>query len=199
MSGLGTWMESGDLAQTVRRLAGEIDRDHPGGVLLVGVLRASVIFLADLARALSVPCEVDFIALSRFAPDSGRVRITKDLDADITGRQVVLVEAVVDTGLTMSYLLRQLAARSPASLGVCALVDRTRRRIVPLPGPGGEVPVTGPYLGVPVDDEFILGYGLDFGERYRNLPSLSTGDVRQLQRDPDAYVSKLYPGPGRVH
>jgi hypoxanthine phosphoribosyltransferase len=192
-------MEPGDLAQTVHRLAGDIDRDHPDGVVLVGVLRASVIFLADLARALTVPCEVDFMAISRFAPDSGRVRITKDLDTDITGRHIVLVEAVVDTGLTLSYLLRQLASRSPASLGVCALVDRTRRRIAPLPGPGGDVPVTGPYLGLAVDDDFILGYGLDFGERYRNLPHISTGDVRELQRDPDAYVSKLYPGPGRVH
>ena len=122
-------------------------------------------FLADLARALTVPCEVDFMAISHFAPDSGRVRIVKDLDGDIAGREVVVVEDVVDTGLTLSYLLGQLAARNPASLAVCALLDRARRRIVPLPTR---------YCGVAIDDEFMLGYGLDYGERYRNLPPSSS-------------------------
>ena len=177
------WMDAAEVAETVARLAAEIDRDHPDGVVLIGVLKGSVFFLADLARALTVPCEVDFIAISHFAPDSGRVRIVKDLEGDISGRHLVVVEDVVDTGLTLSYLLGQLRARNPASLAVCALLDRSRRRIVPLPTH---------YCGVAIDDEFMLGYGLDYGERYRNHPGLVIGDLRVLERDADAYVSNLY-------
>jgi hypoxanthine phosphoribosyltransferase len=177
------WMDAAELADTVTRLAGEIDRDHPDGVLLIGVLKGSVFFMADLVRAITVPCEVDFMAISHFAPDSGRVRIVKDLESDIAGRNVVLVEDIVDTGLTLSYLLTQLAARGPASLEVCALLDRSRRRIVPLPTR---------YCGAVIEDVFMLGYGLDFAERYRNHPGLVIGDVRVLERDPDAYVSNLF-------
>ena len=177
------WMEAAELAETVARLAAEIDRDHPDGVVLIGVLKGSLFFLADLSRAITVPCEVDFIAISHFAPDSGRVRIVKDLEGDIAGRAVVLVEDVVDTGLTLSYLLGQLASRGPASLEVCALLDRSRRRIVPLPTR---------YCGLEIEDVFMLGYGLDYGERYRNHPGLVIGDLRVLERDPDAYVSNLY-------
>jgi hypoxanthine phosphoribosyltransferase len=176
-------MDAGEVAETVARLAAEIDRDHPDGVVLIGVLKGSVFFLADLARAISVPCEVDFMAISHFAPDSGRVKILKDLEGDIAGREVVVVEDVVDTGLTLSYLLGQLAARNPTSLEVCALLDRVRRRIVPLPTR---------YCGVVIDDEFMLGYGLDYAERYRNHPGLVVGDLRVLERDPDAYVSNLF-------
>jgi hypoxanthine phosphoribosyltransferase len=176
-------MDAAEVAETVARLAGEIDRDHPDGVLLIGVLKGSLFFLADLARAITVPCEVDFMAISHFAPDSGRVRIVKDLEGDIAGRSVVVVEDVVDTGLTLSYLLGQLRARNPASLAVCALLDRSRRRIAPLPKH---------YCGMAIDDEFMLGYGLDYGERYRNHPGLVIGDLRVLERDPDAYVSNLY-------
>ena len=171
------------LAETVSRLAGEISRDHPDGVLLIGVLKGSLFFLADLVRAMSVPCEVDFMAISHLTPGSGRVQITKDLDVDIAGRDVVVVEDIVDTGLTLSYLLGQLNARSPARLTVCALLDRARRRIVPLPTR---------YSGLAIDDEFILGYGLDFAERYRNVSGLAVGDLRVLERDPDAYVSNFY-------
>ena len=177
------WMDAAELAETVTRLAAEIDRDHPDGVVLIGVLKGSVFFMADLARAITVPCEVDFIAISHFAPDSGRVRIVKDLEGDIAGRNVLLVEDIVDTGLTLSYLLTQLAARGPASLEVCALLDRSRRRIVPLPTR---------YCGAVIEDVFMLGYGLDFAERYRNHPGLVIGDVRVLERDPDAYVSNLF-------
>jgi hypoxanthine phosphoribosyltransferase len=176
-------MGATEVAETVKRLAAEIDRDHPDGVVLIGVLKGSLFFLADLARAVTVPCEVDFMAISHFAPDSGRVRIVKDLEGDIAGRHVVVVEDVVDTGLTLSYLLGQLQSRNPASLEVCALLDRSRRRIVPLPTS---------YCGAQIDDEFMLGYGLDFGERYRNHPGLVIGDLRVLERDPDAYVSNLY-------
>lgn len=177
------WMDAAELAETVTRLAAEIDRDHPDGVVLIGVLKGSVFFMADLARAITVPCEVDFIAISHFAPDSGRVKIVKDLEGDIAGRAVVVVEDVVDTGLTLSYLLGQLAARNPTSLEVCTLLDRVRRRIVPLPTR---------YCGVVIDDEFMLGYGLDYGERYRNHPGLVVGDLRVLERNPDAYVSNLF-------
>ena len=177
------WMDAAEVADIVSRLAAEIDRDHPDGVVLIGVLKGSLFFLSDLARALTVPCEVDFMAISHFAPDSGRDRIVKDLEGDIAGRAVVVVEDVVDTGLTLSYLLGQLRARNPASLAVCALLDRSRRRIVPLPTH---------YCGVAIDDEFMLGYGLDYGERYRNHPALVIGDLRVLERDPDAYVSNLY-------
>ncbi len=181
-------MDAAELAETVTRLAAEIDRDHPDGVVLIGVLKGSVFFMADLARAITVPCEVDFIAISHFAPDSGRVRIVKDLESDIAGRNVLLVEDIVDTGLTLSYLLTQLAARGPASLEVCALLDRSRRRIVPLPTR---------YCGAVIEDVFMLGYGLDFAERYRNHPGLVIGDVRVLERDPDAYVSNLFGRDGR--
>jgi hypoxanthine phosphoribosyltransferase len=174
-----------ELGQVVTRLAGEIGRDHPHGVTLIGVLKGSVIFLSDLVRALSVPCEVDFMAISHFAPDSGRVRIVKDIEIDIAGRPVVLVEDVVDTGLTLSYLLAQLQARQPATLAVCALLNRARRRIVPLPLD---------YCGVTVDDQFVIGYGLDYAERYRNLSGLVVGDLRLLERDPEAYVSNFYRG-----
>ena len=177
------WIGSDVLAATVVRLAGEIDRDHPDGVLLIGVLKGSLFFLADLVRALTVPAEVEFMAISHLTPGSGRVRITKDLDVDIAGRDVVVVEDIVDTGLTLSYLLGQLNARSPARLTVCALLDRTRRRIVPLPTR---------YSGLVIDDEFVLGYGLDYGERYRNVSGLAVGDLRVLERDPDAYVSNFY-------
>ncbi len=182
------WMDAAELAETVTRLAAEIDRDHPDGVVLIGVLKGSVFFMADLVRAITVPCEVDFIAISHFAPDSGRVKIVKDLDGDIAGRNVVLVEDIVDTGLTLSYLLTQLAARGPASLEICALLDRSRRRIVPLPTR---------YCGAVIEDVFMLGYGLDFAERYRNHPGLVIGDVRVLERDPDAYVSNLFGRDGR--
>ena len=175
--------DAGEPAATVARLGAEISADHPDGVLLVAVLNGSVIFLADLVRAITVPVEVDFIAISHYAPDSGRVRIVKDIDVDIAGREVVLVEDIVDTGLTATYLVNTLQARSPRSLAVCALLDRARRRIVPL---------AVRYAGLAVDNEFVLGYGLDFAQRYRNLPTLVAADLRDLQADRDAYVGDLY-------
>ena len=177
-------IEEQPLQARIRELGAELSADYAGReLLLVGVLKGAVFFMADLMRSLTVPCEIDFMAISHFAPDSGRVRIVKDLEGDIAGRAVVVVEDVVDTGLTLSYLLGQLRARNPASLAVCALLDRSRRRIVPLPNH---------YCGVAIDDEFMLGYGLDYGERYRNHPGLVIGDLRVLERDPDAYVSNLY-------
>lgn len=177
------YISSEELHQAVGRLAAEIDADHPEGALLVAVLRGSVFFLADLVRAMQTPCSVDFIAISHYSSNTGRVRITKDLDIDITGRSVVVVEDIVDTGLTMTYLLGQLAAREPAELEVCTLLDRLRSRIVPLPVR---------YAGFRVEDEFLIGYGLDFEQRYRNLPAMYEAHLPTLARDPDAYVASLY-------
>lgn len=152
-------------------------------MLLVAVLKGSVPFLADLVRAMTVVPEVDFMAISSYAHDTGRVRIVKDLDSDIYGRRVVLVEDIVDTGLTLTYLLNQLRGRQPASLDVCALLDKVARRIVPTPVR---------YRGFEIGDDFVLGYGLDFAERYRNLDRVVVGDLEALQADPDAHVEELY-------
>jgi len=177
------------LDETVRRLAGEIAADHPNGVVLIGVLKGALVFLADLARAIEgVEVLVDFLAISRYAPDSGRVRILKDLDLDVAGRDVVLVEDLVDTGLTLAYLLEQVRSRGPRRLEVCALLDRAERRIVPLPVR---------YVGAEVPGEaFVIGYGLHVGERYRNLPAIVRVDPGLLAEDPDAYLS-LYGAPPR--
>lgn len=175
------------LRHHVARLAREIAADHPEGVVLVGVLKGSLVFLADLARALTdVPVTVDFFAISRYAPDSGRVRILKDLDLDLDGRDVVVVEDLVDTGLTASYLLRHIAARNPRRVDVCTLLDRAERRIVPLPLR---------YVGEALPgDTYVLGYGLHYGERYRNLPVVVEADRRTVMETPDAYLS-LYGRP----
>ncbi len=166
------------------RLGREISEAHPDGVLLVAVLKGSVIFLSDLVRRITVPVEIDFLGISSYAPDSGRVRLTKDLDTDVGDRSVVLVEDVVDTGLTLAYLLAQLRSRGPASLEVCTLFDKRARRIVPQ---------ALAYVGFEVGDEFVVGYGLDFRGRYRNLDVVAAGDLDALATDPDAYVGELYP------
>jgi hypoxanthine phosphoribosyltransferase len=164
-------------------VAAEISAAHVDGVVLVAVLKGSIPFLADLVRRLTVVPEVDFMAISAYAPASGRVRIVKDLDTDISGRDVVLVEDIVDTGLTLHYLLAELGRRQPRSLEACTLLDRTSRRIIPTPIA---------YRGFQVGDEFLLGYGLDFEQRYRNLDRVVVGDVAVLREDPDAYVASLY-------
>jgi hypoxanthine phosphoribosyltransferase len=178
------------LARLVSRLAAEITADHPDGVVLVGVLKGSLVFLSDLARAIrDIPVDIDFLAISRYAPDSGRVRILKDFDVDVADRDVVLVEDLVDTGLTASYLLRHISEWSPRRVEVCTLLDRAERRIVPLPlrYVGQEVP----------GDVFVLGYGLHHAERYRNLPVVVAADRAVVLADPDAYLA-LYRRGGRV-
>lgn len=150
---------------------------------MVAVLKGSVPFLADMVRAMSISPEIDFMAISSFAPDTGRVRIIKDVDADVCGRDVVLVEDIVDTGLTLTYLMAQLQQRQPASLAACALLDKATRRIVP---------VQLRFRGFEIGDEFVLGYGLDFAERYRNLDRVVAADLGDLRDDPDAYVAELY-------
>ena len=151
--------------------------------MLVAVLKGSVWFLADLMRATTVAAEVDFMAVTSYAPNTGRVRILKDLDSDICGRDVVLVEDIVDTGLTLTYLLGELARRQPTSLEVCTLLDKSTRRIVPTPLR---------FVGFQIEDAFALGSGLDYGGRYRNVPCVVAGDLDALRGDPEAHVSDLF-------
>ena len=177
-------LDPDDLRALLRRVADEITADHPNGVVLVGVMKGALLFLADLARAITdIPVEVDFIAISRFAPDSGRVRITQDVQGDLADRDVVIVEDIVDTGLTLAYLKTQLAARGPRSLDVCALFDRESRRIVPEPVR---------YRGLVLEEGFVLGYGLHYRDLYRNLPFVAVGDRDAVRERPDIYVADLY-------
>jgi hypoxanthine phosphoribosyltransferase len=154
-----------DLQHRVRELAEQVSRDYAGrSLLLVGVLKGAVFFLSDFMRHLDIPCEVDFMAVSSYGSQtdsSGVVRILKDLDAPIAGRDVLIVEDIVDSGLTLSYLLRTLKARDPASLEVCALLTKPERRKV-------ELPIK--YVGFEIPNRFAIGYGLDHAERFRNLP-----------------------------
>ena len=153
------------LQNRIRELGEEITSDYEGKeLLLVGVLKGAVFFMADLMRQLSIPCEIDFMAISSYGAatdSSGVVRILKDLDINIAGRDVLVVEDIIDSGLTLSYLMRNLQARKPASLEVCALLTKPERREI-------EVPVR--YVGFEIPNKFVIGYGLDFAERYRNLP-----------------------------
>jgi hypoxanthine phosphoribosyltransferase len=154
-----------ELEHRVRELAEEISRDYADKeLLLIGVLKGAVFFLADLMRHLDIQCEVDFMAVSSYGAStdsSGVVRILKDLDAPIEGRDVLIVEDIVDSGLTLSYLFRMLRARGPASLEVCALLTKPARREIDLPIR---------YVGFEIPNRFAIGYGLDYAERYRNLP-----------------------------
>ena len=154
-----------DLERRVRELGAEISRDYAGkDLFLVGVLKGAVFFLSDLMRSLEVDCEVDFMAVASYGSStdsSGVVRILKDLDATIEGKDVLIVEDIIDSGLTLSYLLRTLKAREPRSLEVCALLTKPERREV-------ELPIR--YTGFEIPNKFVIGYGLDHAERYRNLP-----------------------------
>jgi hypoxanthine phosphoribosyltransferase len=158
-------IEEPTLQARISELGAEIADDHRGrDLLLVGVLKGAVFFMADLMRQLDIPCEVDFMAISSYGAgidSSGVVRILKDLDVSIEDRNVLVVEDIVDSGLTLSYLLRNLEARRPASLEVCALLTKPERR---------ENEVVCRYVGFEIPNRFVIGYGLDFAERYRNLP-----------------------------
>lgn len=177
-------LDADAIARHVRRLGQEIATDHPEGVVVVGVLKGALIFLADLVRAIpDIDVVVDFMSISRFAPDSGRVRILHDLETDISGRDVVIVEDIVDTGLTLAYLMNQLGARQPRRLAACALLDRPARRILPQ-----QVK----YRGVELADEYVLGYGLHVRDLYRNVPYVITADRDVLLTRPDAYVTEVY-------
>ena len=154
-----------DLSRRVRELGRQITEDYAGrDLLLVGVLKGAVFFLSDLMRSLEVPCEVDFMAVASYGSSthsSGVVRILKDLDASIEGRDVLIVEDIVDSGLTLSYLLRTMRARDPASLEVCALLTKPERR-------KSNVEIR--YVGFEIPNRFVIGYGLDHAQRYRQLP-----------------------------
>jgi len=175
------------IAESVDRLGAAISRDHPDGVLLVAVLKGALIFLADLVRTIDVDVTVDFLAISRYAPDSGRVRILKDLDLEIAGHDVVVVEDLVDTGLTLAYLLGHLRDRAPRRLRTCTLLDRPGRRIVPQHVE---------YVGTTIPDVFVLGYGMHWHDRYRNLDQVYVADRETVVADPDCYVEALYGGGG---
>jgi len=159
-----------DIQRRVREIAAEIHRDHPSGVHLIAVLKGAFVFVSDLARALPGDCSIDFMAVSSYgkgSTSSGQVQLLKDLDAAIEGRAVVIVEDIVDTGLTLTYLQDILRARSPRSLRTACLLSKPSRRLV-------QVAVD--YTGFSIEDRFVVGYGLDFAEQYRNLPYLAMLD-----------------------
>ena len=160
-----TLVAESDLKQLVEALGAQISADYEGrDLVMIGVLKGAVLFLADLMRELTVPCEVDFMAVSSYGSStdsSGVVRILKDLEAPIEGRDVLIVEDIIDSGLTLHYLMKNLRARSPATLEVCALLTKPDRRRVDLPIR---------YVGFEIPNRFAIGYGLDHAQRYRNLP-----------------------------
>ena len=168
-------IEAETLQARIRELGREISSDYEGReLLLVGVLKGAVFFMADFMRKLTVPCEVDFMAISSYGAStdsSGVVRILKDLDINIEDRHVLVVEDIIDSGLTLSYLMRNLESREPASLEVCALLTKPERREI-------EVPVR--YVGFEIPNRFVIGYGLDYDERYRNLPYVAVLDEKSL-------------------
>ena len=161
-----------DLQRRVAELGAEVSRDYEGrSPLLVAILKGAVPFLADLMRHLEIDCELDFMAVSSYGSStdsSGVVRILKDLDAPIADRDVLIVEDIIDSGLTLHYLLRTLQARGPRSVEVCALLTKPERREI-------DVPVR--YIGFEIPNRFVIGYGLDFAERYRNLPYVGVLDT----------------------
>ena len=153
------------LAARVAEMAACISRDYTGkNPLLISVLRGSFIFMADLVRALPIECTLDFMAVSSYGKKSattGAVKITKDLDLDIEGRHVIIVEDILDSGLTLSYIMELMVAKRPASIRLCTLLDKPARR---------QKPIAADYIGFEIPDEFVVGYGLDFADKYRNLP-----------------------------
>jgi hypoxanthine phosphoribosyltransferase len=166
-----TLIHEESLQRRIRELGEEISSDYAGkDLLLIGVLKGAVFFMSDLMRSLTIPCEIDFMAISSYGDStdsSGVVRILKDLDINIEGRDVLVVEDIIDSGLTLSYLMRNLEAREPASLEICALLTKPDRREI-------DVPVR--YVGFEIPNRFVIGYGLDFAERYRNLPYVGVLD-----------------------
>ena len=170
-----------ELADRVRTLGEAISADYADReVLLVCVLKGAVFFLSDLMRGLAVPCQVDFMAVASYGSQtetSGVVRILKDLEAPIEGREVLIVEDIVDSGLTLQYLLRALQAREPASLEVCALLTKPERHKVDLPIR---------YVGFEIPNRFVVGYGLDHAERFRNLPYVAVLDEGPATAEADS-------------
>lgn len=182
-----------DIRRRIEELGRTITGDYEGRApVLISVLKGGSVFLADVIRAIALPLSIDYMSISRYggATESmGRVRIVKDLDDDIGGRDVIVVEDIVDTGLTLGYLISILESRNPASVQVCALLDKTARRIAPL-----EIR----YRGFECPDVFVVGYGLDFRERYRNIPDLlAVQSFSSLEEDPDLLIEYLGESPAR--
>jgi len=180
-----------DIRRRIEELGRTITGDYEGRApVLISVLKGGSVFLADLIREVRLPVSVDYMSISRYdgaAESMGRVRIVKDLDDDIGGCDVLIVEDIVDTGLTLSYLISVLESRRPASIEVVALLDKSVRRIAPL-----EIK----YRGFDCPDVFVVGYGLDYGERYRNLPDiLAVQDLQALAEDPDALLPFIVEAP----
>lgn len=164
--GVGEILIPSDRLQTrIAELAADISRDYAGrDLLVIGVLKGAIFFIADLVRQLSIPCEIDFMAVASYGSSthsSGVVRILKDLDASIVGRDVLVVEDVIDSGLTLSYLMKNLASRQPATLEICTLLTKPGHR---------RLSINTRYVGFDLPDVFVVGYGLDFDERFRQLP-----------------------------
>lgn len=176
-----------DIRRRIEELGRTITGDYEGRApVLISVLKGGSMFLADLIREIALPLAIDYMSISRYgdaAESMGRVRIVKDLEQDVGGRDVLIVEDIVDTGLTLSYLISVLQSREPASVEVCALLDKSVRRIAPL-----EIR----YVGFEIPDVFVVGYGLDFQERYRNVPEiLAISDLAALTADPDLLLPFL--------
>ncbi len=155
-----------ELSAIVNRLGAKISEDYKGkNLMLVSILKGSVVFMADLMRAITVPCEIDFMCVSSYGNSTenttGSVRIIKDLEVNLEGRDVLLVEDILDSGRTLSYVISVLRTRNPKSIRICTLLDKPERRVVDLKAD---------YSGAKVPDEFVVGYGLDYAEKYRNLP-----------------------------
>ncbi|MGH9294024.1 MAG: phosphoribosyltransferase [Acidimicrobiales bacterium] len=167
-----TLLTSEELAVVVARLGGEISLDHPEGVVLLGILKGSICLVADLARALRVPCSVDFLGLLAYGAGKSRIALSKDLEVDVAGSDVVVAVDIVDSGLTVSYVRRLLAERGARSSRICALLDRRCRRLLP---------VDIAYVGTEIGDEYVIGYGLDFEEHFRNLKGLVAVDSSALR------------------
>lgn len=176
-------LDGDGIEAVVSRLATELTERYADGLVVIGVLRGSVPFLADLVRQMTIATMVDFVALSPYTPGTGRVRMVMDASINIEGRDVVIVEDIVDTGLTSAFLLGELGRRGPRSVSLCTFVDRPARRVVP---------VAIDHVGLEIEDRFVIGYGLDFEGRYRNLRVLAAADTDLLRDDPDAYVEALY-------
>ncbi|MBI2304953.1 MAG: hypoxanthine phosphoribosyltransferase [Chloroflexi bacterium] len=164
---LEVFLDQHQISQAVERLAGEIQRDYEGmDLLMLGVLKGSFIFMADLVRHLRLPLEMDFVRLSSYGDateSSGRVSMTQGPSGEVKGRPVLIVEDIVDSGLTVDFLMKHLARQGPASVRICALLDKPSRR---------QVPLSIHYLGFQIPDLFVVGYGLDYGEKYRHLPDI---------------------------
>ena len=166
------------IADIVQNMGRQISEDYKGkNLFMVSVLKGSLPFMADLMRAISIPCEIDFLSVSSYGKGtqtSGEVRILKDLDASLEGKDLLVVEDILDSGVTLSFLMKNLSARNPASIRLCTFLDKPERR---------RVDIHADYVGASVPDEFIVGYGLDYAEKYRNLPYVGV-------LEPSVYMSE---------